>query len=204
MIKIISVIAAMFLIVILAITFIGHFLAPDDLATCDATPGAKSGCHKADAIVAVSGGKTSYRTAEAIKLYKNGWSDKLIFSGAAQDEYSPSNAEVMRTQAIKAGVPAEAITIEPAARTTHQNAGNAETLFEQYDINQIIVVTSPYHQRRAGLEFQNLTNAAREVRNHPAANDPDWSMWWWLTPRGWWLAGSELLKIGAVQSGNSH
>lgn len=203
MIKVVSVLITMLIIFILTVTFIGHYLAPDDLAKCGAKPGRETGCHKADAIVAVSGGKTSYRTAEAIALYKNGWADRLIFSGAAQDEYSPSNAEVMRTQAIEEGVPASNIIIEPAARTTHQNAGNAETIFEQYDINQIIVVTSPYHQRRAGLEFQKLTSSAREVRNHPALEDPDWSMWWWLTPRGWWLAGGELLKIGAVQSGNS-
>lgn len=187
----------------LAIVFIGNYLSPDDLAKCGAKPGNENGCQKADAIIAVSGGNTSVRTAEAIELYKGGWADLLIFSGAAQDIDSPSNAEVMKSQALHAGVPASAIIIESDARTTHQNAGNAELIFEEYNVNQIIVVTSPYHQRRAGLEFQKLTSSARQVRNHPAADDPDWSMWWWLTPRGWWLAGGELLKIGAVQSGNS-
>lgn len=190
-------------LIVLLVVFIGNYLAPDDLAKCAETPSAESGCRKADAIIAVSGGNTPIRTGEAIKLYKNGWADLLIFSGAAQDEYSPSNAEVMRTQAIREGVPADKILIEPESRTTHQNAGNAEQLFREQNINQIIVVTSPYHQRRAGLEFQRLTDSSRQVRNHPANDDPDWSMWWWLTPRGWWLAGSEMVKIGAVQSGNS-
>lgn len=187
----------------LVIVFIGNYLSPDDLAKCSETPSAEAGCQKADAIIAVSGGKTPVRTAEAIKLYKDGWADLLIFSGAAQDEYSPSNAEVMRAQAIKEGVPVDSILIEPSSRTTHQNAGNAELIFKEQRINQVIVVTSPYHQRRAGLEFQKLTDSSRQVRNHPAADDPDWSMWWWLTPRGWWLAVGEMVKIGAVQSGNS-
>ena len=190
-------------ILALIIVFIGNFLSPDDLAKCGEMPNDTTGCQKADAIIAVSGGNTPIRTSEAIKLYKNGWADLLIFSGAAQDEYSPSNAEVMRAQAIEEGVPSDSILIEPTSRTTHQNAGNAEQLFEEYGINQIIVVTSPYHQRRAGLEFQRLAGSTLHVRNHPAASDPDWSMWWWLTPRGWWLAIGELIKVGAVQSGNS-
>lgn len=192
-----------FVLLALVIIFIGNYLAPDDLARCGETPTSEPGCQKADAIIAVSGGNTHVRTAEAIKLYKNGWANLLIFSGAAQDEYSPSNAEVMRVQAVREGVPEDKILIEPESRTTHQNAGNAEQLFKERDINQIIVVTSPYHQRRAGLEFQKLTDSSRQVRNHPATDDPDWSMWWWLTPRGWWLAVGEMVKIGAVQSGNS-
>jgi len=188
---------------VLIIVFIGNYLSPDDLVKCGETPNNEAGCQKADAIIAVSGGNTSVRTSEAIKLYKNGWADLLVFSGAAQDEYSPSNAEVMRAQAIEQGVPSDSILIEPTSRTTHQNAGNAEQLLDEYNVNQIIVVTSPYHQRRAGLEFQRLSDSTLQVRNHPAGDDPDWSMWWWLTPRGWWLAVGELIKVGAVQSGNS-
>lgn len=194
---------AVVIVLALGIFLIGSYLAPDDLSHCDKSPSTASGCHKADAIVAVSGGNTPVRTAEAINLYKNDWADVLIFSGAALDEASPSNAEVMRSQAVRAGVPAEDILIEQDSRTTHQNASNVAQLFKEHDIQQIIVVTSPYHQRRAGLEFQQLTMSGLAVRNHPAANDSDWSAWWWLTPRGWWLAGSELIKIGAVQSGNS-
>jgi uncharacterized SAM-binding protein YcdF (DUF218 family) len=190
-------------VLVLGITLVGVYLAPDDLSKCGDKPSNGANCQKADAIVAVSGGNTAVRTAEAIRLYENGWADMLIFSGAALDEYSPSNAEVMRTQAIKAGVPADDIIIEQDSRTTHQNANNVVRLFKEHNVNQIIVVTSPYHQRRAGLEFQHLAGGSLSVRNHPAANDPDWSAVWWLTPRGWWLAGSELVKIGAVQSGNS-
>jgi uncharacterized SAM-binding protein YcdF (DUF218 family) len=187
----------------LGIIFISVYIAPDDLTHCGKSPSSTSNCEKADAIVAVSGGNTPVRTAEAIKLYKNGWADTLIFSGAAFDEYSPSNAEVMRNQAIDAGVPIGDIIIEKDSRTTHQNANNVVELFEEHGIKKIIVVTSPYHQRRAGLEFQHLANGSLFVRNHPASNDPDWGAFWWLTPRGWWLAGGELIKIGAVQSGNS-
>ena len=182
---------------------IGAYLSPDDLASCSQTPDERSKCQKVDAIVAVSGGKTHIRAAEAIQLYKDGWADYLIFSGAAKDEDGPSNAAVMRRQAIEAGVPAQSILTDESSRTTHQNAKETAEIIQENNINRIIVVTSPYHQRRAGLEFDRLTGESVHVLNHPASHDPDWGAFWWLTPRGWWLAGGELVKITVTHAGES-
>lgn len=185
------------------IMLIGTYLSPDDLSRCGERPSSEARCQKADAIVAVSGGKTQVRAAEAIQLFKDGWADVLIFSGAAQDTSGPSNAQVMRQQALEAGVPSSQIVTEDLSRTTHQNAAETDKLVQKYHISRLIVVTSPYHQRRAGLEFQKIFDGRVQVINHPASGDPDWPALWWMTPSGWWLAGGELVKIGAVQSGNS-
>lgn len=188
----------------LAIVGINAYLAPDDLRACGTTPDqGRDECQKADAIVAVSGGKTAARTAEAITLYKNGWANYLIFSGAAKDTTGPSNAAVMKQQALAAGVPERAIITENESQTTHQNAERTDQILREYSIYRLIVVTSPYHQRRAGLEFQNKTDESITILNHPAKNDPDWPSLWWLTPRGWWLAVGELVKITATHAGGS-
>jgi len=192
-----------FLVAILGIVAIGAYLSPDDLAKCNDTPSQKSGCEKADAIVAVSGGNTPVRTAEAIRLFKSGWANKLIFSGAAQDANSPSNALVMKQQAIANGVPASDIIIDQSSRTTHQNAERTDELIKNYGITRLIVVTSPYHQRRAGLEFKDIFGPGVVIINHPAKDDPDWPWYWWATPRGWWLAIGELVKVGAVHAGET-
>lgn len=189
--------------VLLIVTSIGAYLAPDDLQGCAATPSDTAKCEKADAIVAVSGGHTSVRAAEAITLYKNGWGKYLIFSGAAADISGPSNAEMMKQQAVDAGVPNDIIITDNESQTTKQNAEQTEIDLRRYNINRLIVVTSPYHQRRAGLEFKIIAGPSVTIVNHPAPNDPDWPWYWWLTPRGWWLAGSELVKIGAVHAGES-
>lgn len=192
-------------LLVLGIALIGIYLAPDDLSGCNAVTSTGK-CRKADAIVAVSGGNTSVRTAEAISLYKKGWADTLIFSGAAADTSGPSNAEVMRRQALRAGVPARAIEIESSAQTTKENAERTKKLFMKIGVNsskRIILVTSPYHQRRASLEFGALAGSGITIINHPTANDPDWPFLWWLTPRGWWLAGGELVKIVAFYAGES-
>lgn len=187
---------------ILTIVSIDLYLAPDNIRRCDG-PQTSGNCQKADAIVAVSGGNTSIRTAEAIQLYQNGWGDYLIFSGAAKDTTGPSNAEVMKRQALDAGVPDSVIIIEDAARTTHQNAEQTQQIINEHNIKRLIVVTSPYHQRRAGLEFAKRAGDGVTMLNHPAKNDPDWPWYWWATPRGWWLAGGEIAKIVATHAGES-
>jgi len=190
----------------LGITVLSVYLTPDDLSRCQEVPSTKTECQPADAILAISGGNTSIRTAEAITLYKNGWAKKLIFSGAAKDTSGPSNAAAMRTQALAAGVPSEDIAVEEQAQTTRQNAERTKQLLVETsgpEAKRVILVTSAYHQRRAGLEFRQLVGESITIINHPAPRDPDWPTLWWLTPRGWWLAGGEMVKIIAFYAGQS-
>lgn len=173
---------------------IGMYLSPNDLSGCGQAPNGTPPCERADAIVAISGGDTGARTAEAIRLYEAGWANKLIFSGAARDKSGPSNAAAMSAQAEAAGVPPEDIILEEFGETTKQNAENTRDIFDLLGIEKVILVTSGYHQRRASLEFVALATGA-ELRNHPVSEDGQWSKWWWLTPQGWYLAISELVKI---------
>lgn len=198
--KFLIIIPIVFAMVIVSLTL---FLQPNDFIGCDDRP-AESGtnCTKADAIVVVSGGDTSARTAEGIRLYDNGWAEQLIFSGAAKDTNGPSNAEVMRTQALASGVPAEAILIEDLSVNTQQNAANTQEILASNNFNEVILVTSGYHQKRASLEFEKRAEGVR-VLNHPLLSDQDWSGWWWLTPRGWWLTVSEVVKIGVFYAGGT-
>lgn len=182
------------IVVVALIVGIGIYLQPNDLAQCNKTPGVNANCQVVDAIVAISGGDTEARANEAINLYKAGWSNILIFSGAAIDKTGPSNATIMQQLAIKAGVPAASIYIDENAESTKQNAENTQPIFIKLNIKKIILVTSGYHMRRASLEFKKYTHGVT-ILSHPVPSDKDWSWWWWMTPRGWWLAGSEAVKI---------
>lgn len=187
----------------LLVLAIGAYLSPDGLRACGAQPSDTGDCRKVDAIVAISGGDTVARTGEAIRLYENGWGSRLVFSGAAADKSGPSNAEAMKRQALAAGVPSGAILIDEFSETTKQNAANTTDLIAENDITSVIVVTSAYHQRRAGLEFGERAGTSVRVVNHPVASDNQWSGFWWSTPTGWWLATSELVKIGVFYAGGS-
>jgi len=177
-----------------AVAGVNNLLSVDDLKDCK-TP---SACAPADAIVAISGGDTPARVAEAIKLYKAGWADKIIFSGAALDAQAPSNAEMMQKQALNAGVPESAIILEKNAYDTVENALHTSILLN--GAQRVIVVTSPYHQRRAGLEFKRFLRENVQVVNHPTPYDKLWPDYWWTSWDGWWLALSESAKTLIVMT----
>ncbi len=170
------------------------YLGPDDISGCQA-PTSDGKCQTVDAIIAVSGGDTPARTAEAIRLYQEGWSELLIFSGAALDTTGKSNAEAMREQAFASGVPSTHIIIEELSYNTAENAKNTAKLIESRSFDRVMLVTSAYHQRRTSLEFERQLGNAVEIVNHPVANDKQWSSWWWMTPYGWWLGIGEIVKI---------
>lgn len=196
MLKFLSLIIGMCLLAIGVIWGIQTYLSPDDLSSCTEPDSSSAKCAPTDVIVAISGGDTAARAQEAIDLYEAGWAPIIVFSGAALDEDSPSNAAVMRKQALAAGVPDSAIIIEEDAANTEQNASKTARLLT--DVDRIILVTSPYHQRRAYIEFKAVFGDDATILNHPTINDRQWTSAWFLTPNGWWLALSEMVKTVVI------
>lgn len=170
----------------LAATFffgIGYYLSP------------QSPLAKADAIVAISGGETDARVAEAVRLYEDGWSQNIIFSGAAADPNGPSNAKAMAKAAEKAGVPSTAIQLDETSVNTRQNAANVATIVGASDYHSIILVTSPYHQRRANIAFQRALGKTFPIINH-SSFDQQWRRsHWWATQYSRDLTYAELQKV---------
>lgn len=191
------IVGGLLLLVGLFTVFISNFLSPNDLAGCNGVPNGIDQCAKADAIIAVSGGNTTARAQSAIDLYKAGFAPKIIFSGAAADPNSPSNAMVMKQLAIKNQVPESAILIEGESNTTRENAEKTKNLLDKYNIKTAIITTSPYHVRRTLWEFE---RAAPGVifRITPAA-DSTWDFWY-LKPTGWWRVLNELIGISMLMT----
>ena len=168
---------------------VGHALAVED-------PLAKS-----DVIVAVSG-DNGPRTETAVALWKQGYAPLLLFSGAALDPDSVSSAELMKRDAIRLGVPAEAILVEPASATTEENARLVAQLMADKGLRTAILVTSPYHQRRASVLFgRTFAPNGLAFRNYPA-RDPAWDPdRWWMREPSRTLTLVELAKLSATVIG---
>ena len=175
--------------IVVVLVGIGHWLdVSDPLA-------------KADAIVAISG-DTGARTDTAVALWKQGYAPLLIFSGGSSDPESVASAELMKRAAVAAGVPANAIAVEGASATTEENAERVAELMKTRGLASAILVTSPYHQRRAAMLFEReFGRASLTFTNHPA-DDPAWdpNLWWMSDPsRSRTLV--ELAKLGALVAG---
>lgn len=139
---------------------------------------------KSDVIVVVSGGQTTSRAERGIELYKQGYAPKIIFSGAALDD-GPSNAFAMRDQAIESGVPAWDIAIDEKSQNTFENAENSKRIIDELGGKKIILVTSPYHQRRANQTFEAVFGKDYTITGL-SAYDNRWSK------SGWWHQGFPL------------
>ncbi|HBG81856.1 TPA: hypothetical protein DDW69_03365 [candidate division CPR2 bacterium] len=133
---------------------------------------------KSDAIIVISGGETEARTKEGIKLLNENLGGYIIFSGAAEDK-GISNAAAMKKIALEQNVPKDKILMEEESKTTYENAKNVKEILEEKSIKKIILVTSPYHQKRAYLTFRSVLGDSYQILNHSAI-DSTWrrSKWW--------------------------
>ena len=85
------------------------------------------------------------RLLEGIRLYKEGYADKLIMSGDhGRIDYDEVN--IMKSYAIKEGVPSEDIFMDHAGFSTYESIYRAKEIFE---VKSMIIVTQKYHLYRA-------------------------------------------------------
>jgi uncharacterized SAM-binding protein YcdF (DUF218 family) len=174
---------AIIIVLIVALPlFIGWYLSPQDPI------------EKADAIVTVSGGDNNARINKTVELYKEGWAPVIIYSGAAA-EGEVSNAEAMRNISVKMGVPKSAIILEEKSVDTAENAKFTSAIIKEKGFESIILVTSPYHQRRTMELFKAELGEDFKIINRSAV-DEDWrKKGWWEDEEGRFLTIGELGKI---------
>jgi len=161
---------------------VGFYLSPQD------------NVDKADVIVVVSGGQTTSRAEKGIDLYKQGYAPKIIFSGASLDD-GPSNAFAMRDQALASGVPASNIYIDEKSQNTYENAVNSKAILQSLAASKIILVTSPYHQRRANQTFESVLGKDYQLLGVSAFDDRWSKSQWWRRGFPLFISVSETWKL---------
>lgn len=118
----------------------------------------------------VLGGEPLARPQEAARLYKLGVASKVFVTGIG-------DSSTIRKVLLEKGVPAVAITVESKARTTHANAVLLKPMLEAAKVRSALIVTSPFHTRRALATF-------RKVMPGIAFGVTDASIGWWGVPEG--------------------
>jgi uncharacterized SAM-binding protein YcdF (DUF218 family) len=89
------------------------------------------------------------RIRHGIDLYQRGLARHVIFTGGFGEGARFSESQVARRYALRHGVPARAILIETASRTTWQNLQQAAALMKARGFKRAIIVSDPLHMARA-------------------------------------------------------
>ena len=161
---------------------IGRYLSPSDKLT------------KPDVIIVISG--SNDRVEHAINLYQGGFASKMILSGAAK-KGPVSNAKAMQIEASNAGVLNDDIILEEKATSTYENAIFTRDIIKSQGFHKIILITSPYHQRRAYETFRYvLSGLGVQILNSPSSDESSWKAdSWWYSEEDSKRTKNELLKI---------
>ena len=101
-----------------------------------------------------AGGGAQERLKKAVDLYKAGAADYLVLSSGYV--YSFREADVMRALAMDQGVPAGHIVVEERATNTYQNVTFVDQILKARRWRSILLVSSPYHMRRALLVWRKV------------------------------------------------
>jgi uncharacterized SAM-binding protein YcdF (DUF218 family) len=96
-----------------------------------------------------AGGGAQERLKQALDLYRAGYAKYLVLSSGYV--YSFREAETMRALAVDQGVPAGSIVLEERAMNTYQNVRFVDDILKDHHWRTILLVSSPYHMRRAVL-----------------------------------------------------
>lgn len=160
---------------------LGIYLSPSDKLT------------QADAIIVVSGDDD--RIKHAIELYKLKFAPKLILSGAAKEGFT-SNAKAMQLKASRSGILNEAVVLEEKAYNTYENALYTKEIILSHGMKNIILVSSPYHQRRVYETFRSeFSGTGIKLQNSPSP----YSTWktdnWWKSDKELHLTQEETIKV---------
>ena len=117
----------------------------------------------ADAVVVFAGGVgesgtagvgVAERVSRAVDLYRGGFASAIVFSSGYV--FTLREAEMMKAIAVSHGVPADAILLEEGARNTYENVANTNQILNDRGWRRILLVSSPYHMRRATMTWQKL------------------------------------------------
>lgn len=159
---------------------------------------------RADAIAVLLGSPD--RTLEGIQLYRAGYSKVLILTKGepprGHEEFReagvslPEPHELNVQAAIALGIPKEAIALLPdRALSTQEEIAQIERFMRLRSLTSVIVVTSPWHTRRARLILSETLNGRVTYAMRASRFDPfNWRDWWRSRQQAWYVV-SEYEKL---------
>ena len=158
---------------------------------------ARDDLRPADAVVVLAG-NSPYRAAHAVELYQAGWAPRVLISNELVLSHGVelSWLDLERAGLVRLDLPPEAIVpMEQIAQSTHHEALESRDIMLQHGWHSAILVTDPFHMRRATWAFHGVWDAAGlEVIASPADDSKYTVANWWRDPNKATRVISEYVK----------
>ena len=163
---------------------------------------------RADAMVILSGSSSfRERTHVAAELFAEGRAPRIILTNddrpggwSNTEQRNPLFSELALNELVRSGVPRERILLLPdAVHSTHDEAVLLHRYAGTGSIGSLLIITSPYHSRRALWTFRQEFKATNVTLGlgFGDENQADYPspFLWWTTIKGWRLVAGEYLKF---------
>ena len=151
------------------LTFIGRFLFVQDTL------------EPADVIHVIAG--DDYRTDYAFQLYQKGYGKTIFFTGGWCDIHLYEHGAHAREKALAQGLALDSIASdESAVMSTYMEAERLKEWIEKNPstVKSIIVVSDPFHMRRARWAYQKVFNDQIQIQMAPVPFDrTPFQLTWW-------------------------
>jgi len=133
---------------------------------------------KADIILVLAGDGFGHRILKAAELVKAGYAPRALISGP-NGSYGKYECDEAIPFAVRAGYPESYfLHFEHTARSTESEAEKAAKKLREMGVKRVILVTSNFHTRRAGIMFR---RAAPEIQFFVVAAPDEF-----FKPDRWW------------------
>ncbi len=147
-------------------------------------------------VIVVLSGEEAERVEYGVRLFKEGWARKnriIMTGGPVVWRYTWS--ALMKMQAESLGISGKYILMEDGSRSTAEEARHTKELLEKQGYTSIMLVTSPYHSKRASKIFKTVMGDGVRVISAPV--EESWFSFegWWKRPRDRDTVFSEYLKF---------
>ncbi len=97
------------------------------------------------------------RTIAAAELFKKGVAKKFIVSTGrtTPDPEAPTEAEVMKTELVRYGVPADDVILEDRSLNTIENLKECAEIIREKGFQKVAIMTSDWHRPRTEVLTEN-------------------------------------------------
>ena len=131
-------------------------------------------------VIVILAGEDSERVEYGAYLFREEWSkkDRIIMAGGPL-VWKYSWASLMKEHAEHIGIPGKDILIEDKSRSTEEDAKYTKEIIRKHGYKSLILVTSPYHSRRAATIFQKVMGKDIKVISAPVEHS-------WFKFDDWW------------------